>query len=180
MFKLICLDCFAKGVPERLDSLTKKRILGRFLYQTRRFERDFTGLGRFCRPMILSWMMLKQSETFFWVVSLLCHHLDPATGCQIMDANFCCAFIHSHRIHVWYIYPQAPSFATDKIPHRPALLTHLQPRSSNGSELYSCLASGSRDRCCAGNILVESSSPQPQDNNNNNNNNNYYYYYYYY
>ena len=46
-----------------------------------------------------------------------------------------------------------------------------QPRNSNGSELYSCLvpgadpvlASGSRDRCCAGNILVESSSPQPQD-----------------
>ena len=45
------------------------------------------------------------------------------------------------------------------------------PRSPNGSELYSCLvpgadpvlASGSRDPCCAGNILVESSSPQPQD-----------------
>ena len=49
--------------------------------------------------------------------------------------------------------------------------THLQPCSSNGTEHYSCLfpgadpvlASGSRDRCCAGNILVESSSPQPQD-----------------
>ena len=63
----------------------------------------------------------------------------------------------------YYSYPQAPSFATDKTPHGPTLLTHLQPRSSNGSELYSCLASGSRDRCCAGNILVESSSPQPQD-----------------
>ena len=24
MFKLIGLDCFAKGVPERLDALTKK------------------------------------------------------------------------------------------------------------------------------------------------------------
>ena len=70
-----------------------------------------------------------------------------------------------------YIYPQAPSFATNKIPHGPPLLTHLQPCSSNGTEHYSCLvpgadpvlASGSRDRCCAGNILVESSSRQPQD-----------------
>ena len=73
----------------------------------------------------------------------------------------------SQSIHISYINIHIPTGAfvchSDKIPHGPTLLTHLQPGSSNGSELYSCLSSRSRDRGCAGNILVESSSPQPQD-----------------
>ncbi len=52
---------------------------------------------------------------------------------------------------------------TDKIHHRPALLTHLQPSSLKRIRTLQLPGFRSRDRCCAGNILVESSSPQPQD-----------------